>query len=237
MKIYRKRSRKSKHRNRGGFTLLEVIIAITILSLIMVIIGSAFRLGIQAWGRGEKETEDGQRLRALSSLLSQQLKSIYPYRINPEDEDEDVVAFKGEPDSITFVTTMTDLSYGGLKWVQYTFRDGVLLYKEGLLPDKKFEEHIKDKNKEEIVDSHIDKFQFSYSYLLEDDDEWTESWDDEEEVPGAVKVNLSDFQPFIIKIPEIVNGEMIDASSEVDDTNLNVRKVDDTNIDDTNQEQ
>lgn len=226
-KIYRERS-------RNGFTLLEVIIAITILSLITVIIGSAFRLGIQAWGRGEKETEDGQRLRALSSLLSQQLKSIYPYRIRIEGKDEDVVAFKGEPDSITFVTTMTDSSYGGLKWVQYTFRDGVLLYKEGMLPDKKFEEHIKDKNKEEIVDSHIDNFRFSYSYFLEDD-EWTESWDDEEEVPGAVKVNLSDFQPFVIKIPEIANTERIDAS-EVDDTNLNVTKKDDTNIDDTDQE-
>jgi len=236
MKIYKDGSRKSKVGSRGGFTLLEVIIAISILSLITVIIGSAFRLGIQAWGRGEKETEDGQRLRALSTLLSQQLKSIYPYRIKIEGKDEDVIAFKGEPDSITFVTTMTDSSYGGLKWVQYIFRDGVLSYKEGLLPDKKFEEHIKDKNKEEIVDSHIDKFRFSYAYLLEDDDdEWTESWDDEEEVPGAVKVNLSDFQPFVIKIPEIVNGERIDAS-EVDDTNLNVTKVDDTNIDDTNQE-
>jgi len=217
IKIYRDRSNKSKVRSRGGFTLLEVIIAITILSLITVIIGSAFRLGIQAWGRGEKETEDGQRLRALSSLLSQQLTSIYPYRIKIEGKDEDVVAFKGEPDSITFVTTMTDSSYGGLKWVQYIFRDGVLSYKEGLLPDKKFEEHIKDKNKEEIVDSHIDKFRFSYSYLLEDD-EWMESWDDEEEVPDAVKVNLSDFQPFVIKIPEIIYGERADASM-VDDTN------------------
>jgi len=235
MKIYKDGSSKSKVRSRSGFTLLEVIIAITILSLITVIIGSAFRLGIQAWGRGEKETEDGQRLRALSSLLSQQLKSIYPYRIKIEGKDEEIVAFKGESDSITFVTTMTDLSYGGLKWVQYTFRDGVLLYKEGLLPDKKFEEHIKDKNKEEIVDSHINNFRFSYSYLLEDDDEWTESWDDEEEVPGAVKVNLSDFQPFVVKIPEIANVERID-NSEIDDTNLNVRKLDDTNIDDTDQE-
>jgi prepilin-type N-terminal cleavage/methylation domain-containing protein len=180
MKIYRARSNKSKIRSRGGFTLLEVIIAITILSLIMVIIGSAFRLGIQAWGRGEKETEDGQRLRALSSLLSQQLKSIYPYRINPED------------------------------------KDGVLLYKEGLLPDKKFEEHIKDKNREEIVDTHIDKFQFSYREPY--DDEWMESWDDEEEVPGSVRVVLSDFQPFVIEIPEIIYGERADASM-VDDTN------------------
>lgn len=195
---------------RDGFTLIELIISITILSFITVIIGSAFRLGIQAWERGEKETGDAQRLRGLSSLLSQQLKSLYPYMIKTEDNDEDVVAFKGEPDSITFVTTITDTSYGGLKWVQYIFRDGVLLYKEGLLPDKKFEEHIKDKDKEEIVDSNIDNFQFSY--LAPDDDEWTESWDDEEEVPVSVRVNIADFQPFVIKIPVTVYGEKDDAS-------------------------
>jgi general secretion pathway protein J len=217
-KIYRDISRKSEARSRGGFTLLEVIISITILSLITVIIGSAFRLGIQAWGKGERETEDGQRLRSLSSLLSQQLRSLYPYPVKLEGKDEDVVAFKGEPDSITFVTSVTDSSYGGLKWVQYTFRDGVLLYKEGLLPDKKFEEHIKDKHNEEIVDSGIDKFQFSY--LAEDDDEWTESWDDEEEVPGAVRVTLSDFQPFVIKIPVTSYGDKTDVSVD-DDTKVN----------------
>jgi len=191
---------------RDGFTLIEVIISITILSLITVIIGSAFRLGIQAWEKGEKETGDAQQLRVLSSLLSQQLKSLYPYRIKIEDMDEDVVAFKGEPDSITFVTTLTDSSYGGLKWVQYIFREGVLLYKEGLLPDKKFEEHIKDKNKEEIVDTNIDNFQFSY--LAPDDDEWADSWDDEEDVPGSVRINLSHFQPFVIKIQASEYGEM-----------------------------
>jgi general secretion pathway protein J len=195
---------------RDGFTLIEVIISITILSLITVIIGSAFRLGIQAWERGEKETGEAQRLRVLSSLLSQQLKSLYPYKIKIKDKDEEVVAFKGEPDSITFVTTLTDQSYGGLKWVQYIFREGVLLYKEGLLPDKKFEEHIKDKNREEIVDNNLDNFQFSY--LAPDDDEWAESWDDAEDVPGSVRINLSHFQPFVVKIQASEYGKKDDAS-------------------------
>lgn len=202
----------------AGFTLIELIIAITILSLITVIIGGAFRLGIQAWEKGEKETGDSQRLRVLSSLLSQQLKSFYPYEIKMEDKDEKVVLFKGESDSITFVTTLTDSSYGGFKWVKYVFRDGALFYMEGLLPDKKFQEKIKNKNKdkEEIIDKNIDEFKFSY--FSSDDDEWKESWDFGEDLPGAVKVNLSHFQPFVINIPIGSYREKNDENPELEKT-------------------
>ena len=202
----------------AGFTLIELIISIAILSIITVIIGAAFRLGIQAWEKGEKETEDAQRLRVLSSLFSQQLKSLYPYKIKMEDKDEEVVVFKGESDSITFVTTLTDSSYGGFKWVQYIFRDGALLYREGLLPDKKIEENIKDKDKdkEEMIDTNIDDFQFSY--LSPDDDEWKESWDFGEGFPVAIKVNISHFQPFVINIPTGLDREKDDEGSEPEKT-------------------
>ncbi|MBI5097646.1 MAG: prepilin-type N-terminal cleavage/methylation domain-containing protein [Nitrospirae bacterium] len=201
---------------RGGFTLIELIISIAILSIITVIIGAAFRLGIQAWEKGEKETEDAQRLRVLSSLFSQQLKSLYPYKIKMEDKDEEVVVFKGESDSITFVTTLTDSSYGGFKWVKYIFSDGALLYREGLLPDKKIEEHINNKDKEEIIDTNIEDFQFSY--LSPDDDEWKESWDFGEDVPVAIKVNISHFQPFVINIPAGLDREKDDEGSEPEKT-------------------
>jgi len=202
----------------SGFTLIELIISITILSIITVIIGAAFHLGIQAWEKGEKETGDAQQLRVLSSLLSQQIKSIYPYPIKMEDKDEEFVMFKGEPDSITFVTTLTDSSFGGFKWVQYVFRDGALLYKEGLLPDKKIEENIKDKDKEEIIDTNIDNFQFSY--LSPDDEEWQEEWNLGEDLPDAIKVNISNFQPFVIRIQASsygVNDETILEPEETGD--------------------
>lgn len=206
-----------ERRQKNGFTLIELIIAITILCLITVIIGGAFRLGIQAWEKGEKETGDSQRLRVLSSLLSQQLKSFYPYKIKMENKDEEVVLFKGGSDSITFVTTLTDSSYGGFKWVRYDFRDGALFYMEGLLPDKKFEEKInKNKDKEEIIDKNIDELQFSY--LSSDDNEWKESWDFGEDIPGAIKVSLSSFQPFVINIPISLEREKNDENPEVKKT-------------------
>lgn len=183
-----------KSRN-DGFTLLELIIALTILTLVTLLISNGFRIGMNAWEKGEAETGETQRLRVLSGLLYQQLKSAYPY--NMEIEDEKVVLFEGEADNVLFVTSLTDSSYGGLKWVRYSYKDETILYKEGILPDKKLTDQLS--GNEEILDSEIDEF--NIEYFSTDDGEWKKSWDFGGSLPGAVRIKISYFQPFVIHIP------------------------------------
>jgi len=179
----------------AGFTLLELIIAITILPLIILIIGNGFRLGMNAWEKGENETVWTQRFRVLSGVLSQQIKSAYPYVT--EIDEERVILFEGTSDSIMFVTTLTDSGYGGFKWVRYLHKEGTLFHKEGLLPDKKLIE--KTSGDEEVVDTDIKEITFSYLSL--EDKEWQDSWNYGEKLPGAVRVKISYFEPFLITIP------------------------------------
>ena len=179
----------------SGFTLLELIIALSILSMVIVLIGRGFHLGLNAWEKGESETRWTQRLRVLSGLMSQQLKSVYPYRM--EIDDEKVILFKGESDSVLFVTTLTDSLYGGFKWVRYSFREETLMYKEGLLPDKELTGEIS--GDDEIMDTNIEEVKFEY--YSPEEEEWKGSWDFGEDLPGAVRVKISYFQPFFINLP------------------------------------
>ena len=190
-----KKKAENIYSSEAGFTLLELIVSMTILSMVAVLIAYSLHLGIDAWQRGERETGETQRLRVLSGILYQQIKSAYPYEVKIDDEK--VVFFKGKPDSLMFVTTLTDSSYGGFKWVRYSFKDGTLLYKEGLLPDKELDD--KTGGKEKIVDTDLEKVKFSYFSL--NDSEWNDSWDLGEDLPAAVKVAISYFQPFTINIP------------------------------------
>jgi type II secretion system protein J len=176
----------------GGFTILELIVSITILTLVALIIGQSFRIGVNSWEKGESETSETQKLRILSGMMTQQLKSFYNYTTELEDRNSKAVLFKGEKDSILFVTTLTDDSYGGLKWVRYSFKDGVLYYKEGILPDKKVMDNIT--GDEEVLDA--DAGEVLFEYYNGQDDEWTDSWDDDESAPEAVRVKISYFQPF-----------------------------------------
>lgn len=195
------KGKKNSLPSSPGFTLFELVIAITLLSLVTLLIGSGFRLGLRAWEQGESETEWTQRFRVLTGLLSQQIKSAYPYEV--EVDDKKVVAFSGESDSIVFVTTLTDSSYGGFKWVRYSFKDGTLFYKEGLLPDKEFLEKIS--GDEEVIDSNIKEI--ALTYFSPDEDEWKDSWDFGEKLPGAVRVKIPYFQSFQISIPMASEGE------------------------------
>jgi len=179
----------------SGFTLVEVIIAMVILSLVALIIGSGFRLGINAWERGGKETNEIQKYRVLYDLMSQQIKSAYPYKMKVDEKK--VVIFKGASDSIMFVTVSNDSFYRGFKWIRYKYKDGALLYKEGILPDKKlFETSSGD---DEVVESKIGAVKFSY--LSSNAGEFKESWDMGDSLPSAVALKIGDFEPMLVTVP------------------------------------
>jgi len=57
----------------SGFTLIEVIVTLTILGFILLIISGAFRLGLSAWDRGEETREVYQRQRTVSQLVTRQV--------------------------------------------------------------------------------------------------------------------------------------------------------------------
>ena len=61
----------------NGFTLLEVLISITILALILAVIMGAMRLGSKAWETGNRKVEEIQRERISFDLLAEDIKSIY----------------------------------------------------------------------------------------------------------------------------------------------------------------
>ena len=182
--------------SKTGFTILELIVSITILTLVLLIIGQGFRIGLNSWEKGEAETVETQQLRILSGMLTQQLKSFYLYRMKQDDDVQESIVFQGEKDSILFVTTLADSSFGGLKWVRYSYDEGILYYKEGLLPDKDLLDNIE--GDEEVLASDIEEVLFEY--YVSHDEEWNDSWENEDSIPDAVRVKLSYFQPFRINL-------------------------------------
>jgi general secretion pathway protein J len=189
------RIHKVRISDKCGFTLLEILLAMTIMSFITLIVGSVFRLGINAWEKGETETEETQKLRILSGLISQQIKSAYPYTMMLDDDK--MVVFEGEEDSLTFVTSMAGSPYPGFKWVRYHYDNGSLYYNEGMLPDKEFHDRLSDD--EEIFYQDIGEVTFSYFSSV--DEEWLDSWEMGLNFPDAVRVEIDPFQSFTITMP------------------------------------
>src|SRR3989475_7650282 len=105
-----------------GFTLLEVVIALTALALVTVICYGAFYLGIRAVERGEVAVVATQRLRVATDGITRQIKSTGPYKARNRD-DEEYVFFMGTATSMAFITAAGLDGGGGLTRVVYQVID------------------------------------------------------------------------------------------------------------------
>lgn len=89
-------------RTISGFTLLEVLISLTILGLIFVAVLGAIQVGSRSWEKGEQRAEENLRNRALYDTLARELTTLYPLRV--KDQEKEVITFRGSSDSLTFAT-------------------------------------------------------------------------------------------------------------------------------------
>jgi general secretion pathway protein J len=101
--------RRSPLPSAGGMTLLEVLIAITILAVIVVLLVTSLRVGVRAWEAGERRAASHQELRAMVELLTEALSTAVPYRGRLGEGLERVVLFEGEADEVHWVTTAAPL--------------------------------------------------------------------------------------------------------------------------------
>ena len=89
-------------RTTCGFTLLELLISMTILALSFVTVLGAIRVGSKSWESGEQRAEENQRTRTLFDTMALELTTVYPLRV--KDQNRDVIAFRGKSDSVSFAT-------------------------------------------------------------------------------------------------------------------------------------
>lgn len=184
-------------KNNKGFTLLELLIAITLSILILVVLGSAMRLGYKAQAKGTERGEVTQKMRILEDRIAWLIRGAYPFYLKKPDEKK--IFFDGKSDRAGFVTSSIDAhgkgleDLAGLKWVSI-FADS-----EGLKIREKifFLEDVFDdsKGKVYLLDPEVRKIEFEFFEIKEDEKEgaWISEWDpsDKETIPSAVKVKMT----------------------------------------------
>lgn len=115
--------RSASHRQRG-FTLLEVMLAMTALAMLTAIIYGAFNLGVRAVEKGQLVVVGAQRARAASDVMRRQLKSMVPYPCRPDEDSDPVPYFEvgQNPPSLSFITAAGLHGGAGMEHVRYEVR-------------------------------------------------------------------------------------------------------------------
>lgn len=193
---------------RAGFTLLELIISIAILSAVLVTIYATLSMGSRTWDKGERDIEKVQRMRVVMDLLSREIKATYPYKVTPSELDthKEFYLFDGQDDSLSFVSCVPLRGGGGkLSWLTFWVEEGmglVVVERDALRSDIFKERETMDTDEMVVLDANATAIRFDYYRSEEGDTEeatdgedsaWEEKWDAEEEesLPQAVSVAVT----------------------------------------------
>lgn len=92
--------------DESGFTLLELLIALTLLAAITGILAGGLHLSVRAWEAGGERLEGRHEAAESMNLIKRQLKGARNVSYIPADgKGSKRIAFIGERESVTFVTS------------------------------------------------------------------------------------------------------------------------------------
>ena len=90
------------HPGEAGFTLLELMVAMTLLGLLSLVLFGGLRLGTQIWRRTDDVTADVRTIRAAQLLLRDELSRAYPSFVSSGTEQSHA-DFDGDANGVRFI--------------------------------------------------------------------------------------------------------------------------------------
>lgn len=179
----------------AGFTLLELLIAMTLLGFILALLFGGLRLGSRSWDAGELRSERSTHLSLVQGFMRRELSQVYPFRwkkkVNPE------LAFAGESGKLRFVAPVAArLGPGGLYLVSLEFvRDtdgGQLVMKRSIPEPDSADFNALDGAEKLVLAEQVESVNFSYfgPETKDADPQWQDKWDSTTLLPYLIRVRL-----------------------------------------------
>lgn len=160
-----------------GFTLVEILVAMTILSIVMSVLYGTFSTSSANAKVVEERADELSSLSGAIDIISQEVRGVYPQSDGPSE------GFSWKEEEITF-TAMTPFVKDKeplIQRVSYIFSDGRLLrktFKAGIEAETKGESLLLDGLKDPL---------FSFY----DGKEWVKEWPSAKDIPSSIKVAFS----------------------------------------------
>ncbi|NJD57312.1 MAG: prepilin-type N-terminal cleavage/methylation domain-containing protein [Nitrospirae bacterium] len=193
------------HIRQRGFTLLELVIAITLIGLIVLIVTGAMRLSYRSVSSGEKRIDQLERLRTTAGVIDAQVQSCMPLRTEPDTEPKS--SLKGQSDSLELATNYS-LWKGRAGYVLAAYH--IALGEDGRQALSISEHTVGvDDTRETQLLGGFDEMRFSYYATAagESEGSWAEEWTDETLMPEKVRLIMKRAgKSMVMTIPLRVRG-------------------------------
>jgi general secretion pathway protein J len=208
-----------------GFTLVELLLAVTLLSMLMALTYGGLQAATRATDRGQKILQESGRLRMAHQFVRKQINQAIPLGFN---QQEDVAAAMGEPplsevffgtpESIRFVGPMPGyLGFGGPQVQELNIVNGdnglELVLTHALLQG--FEDANLDEREPIVLIDHIASAEFSF--LARDEEGelagWVSDWEETAKLPVAMSLAIQFEEGAYTEWPLLVAAVKVDVSA------------------------
>jgi prepilin-type N-terminal cleavage/methylation domain-containing protein len=179
---------------RDGFTLLEVVLALTLFAVLGAILYGAFAVGHRAMEKTQGAFDSNQKFRSTVDLLGSYIRSSFPYRTSPQDP---AVFYTGEESSVEFISAFSLAQGGrGMAKIRIYAENGprgtqVIKLEEEIPVRLNQEKEAAAISNTLILRDRVSGFRLAYLDPQDEPENWRERWDQQERkgLPRAVRLS------------------------------------------------
>ncbi|WP_305910012.1 prepilin-type N-terminal cleavage/methylation domain-containing protein [Methylomarinum sp. Ch1-1] len=175
-----------------GFTLIEVMLAMTLLSIMVVLLFSSLRIGAESWNAGESKIASVNEKAVVYQFFKRHLPGIRPLW-DDFSEQEPSFSFQGRRERMQFVSVLpVSAAHKGLQLFEIGIdprdRDVIMVKLKPFYPT---EEDAQWRQEEVVLLEHVREFELSYYSQDLGNGIWLDSWQDKESLPALIKIKIT----------------------------------------------
>lgn len=201
----------------AGFTLVELLLALTLMSMLFALAYGGLRAATRAADKGQAVLEDSTRIRMAHQFVRNQLNQMMPMAFLESEDESERILFEGDESTIRFVAPMPGyLGFGGPQVQELALVDGddglQLVLNHALLQGFE-EDHLYERDPIVLLD-RIEDGAFAFLARDEETEEltgWSSRWETPEVVPESVALEIRFDEQIYLEWPMLNSAVRVDA--------------------------